>query len=73
MSEVDADAPASWELVDCFCGGGLFSFGARSASMQVTNAVDSCPDALSVYKLNFTATKITCASLDQRKAPKPAQ
>jgi hypothetical protein len=59
----ESDPPcAHWELVDLFCGGGLFSFGARFAGMRVAEAVDCCPNALSVYKLNFDA-RVSCATL----------
>ena len=58
MSETNA----AWQLVDAFCGGGLFSFGAASAGMRVVEAVDCCPEALALYKLNFK-TDVSCASL----------
>ena len=54
--------PPPWELVDLFCGGGLFSFGARAAGMRVVAGVDCCAEALGVYKLNFT-TQVSCATL----------
>ena len=54
--------PPPWDLVDVFCGGGLFSHGARAAGMRVLSAVDSSADALSVYKLNFSCD-VTCATV----------
>ena len=65
-----------WELLDAFCGGGLASSGFRAAGMRLVGAVDSSPEALSVYKLNF-ATRVSCATLGpsleeyQFPAPRP--
>lgn len=56
------ETPSPWEVADLFCGGGLFSFGAVAAGMRVVDAVDCCPDALSVYKLNFD-THVSCTKL----------
>eukprot|EP00966_Prymnesium_polylepis_P189150 4382227-Prymnesium_polylepis.6 len=53
---------APWELIDCFAGGGLASFGFRAAGMRVVSAVDNCAEALSVYKLDFQ-THVSYAAL----------
>ena len=57
--------PPPFDLVDVFCGGGLYSFGARAAGMRVVAAVDSSADALRVYKSNFTSP-ISCAEVGPR-------
>eukprot|EP00966_Prymnesium_polylepis_P082028 1900407-Prymnesium_polylepis.1 len=61
MSDTE-DAP--WKLIDCFCGGGLASFGFRAAGMCVVSAVDNSAEALGLYKLilNFQ-THVSCATL----------
>ena len=59
MSDTE-DPP--WELIDCFAGGGLASFGFRAAGMCVVSAVDICAEALGVYKSNFQ-NNISCATL----------
>ena len=66
-SDDESDAPPPpppppWDLVDVFCGGGLYSFGARTAGMRVVAAVDSSADALRVYKSNFTSP-VSCAEV----------
>ena len=60
--ESGASPPPPWDLVDVFCGGGLYSFGARAAGMRVVAAVDSSADALSVYKSNLSV-HVTCAEV----------
>ena len=57
-----ASPPQPWDLVDVFCGGGLYSFGARTAGMRVVAAVDSSADALRVYKSNFTSP-VSCVEV----------
>ena len=54
--------PPPYDLVDVFCGGGLYSFGARTAGMRVVAAVDNSADALRVYKSNFTSP-VSCAEV----------
>ena len=65
---------APWELIDCFAGGGLASFGFRAAGMRIVSAVDNSAEALSVYKLNFQHS-ISCATLgpgmSEYKLPDP--
>ena len=51
------------ELVDIFCGGGLFSYAARAAGMRVIFAVDNDSNALLTYKANFPTTVVKCASV----------
>jgi len=51
------------ELVDVFCGGGLFSYAARAAGMRVIYAVDNDSNALLTYKANFPETRVKCASV----------
>jgi site-specific DNA-cytosine methylase len=51
------------ELVDVFCGGGLFSYAARSAGMKVVFGVDNDSKALETYKANFPEAKVKCASV----------
>ena len=63
----DVSAPC-WELIDCFCGGGVFSYGARASGMHITHAVDFCPEALDVYKQNFPEAKVSCATLGSEVA-----
>lgn len=60
--EADDAPPPPWELVDVFCGGGLYSFAARAAGMRVLSAVDCSAEALSVYKLNFRVN-VSCATV----------
>ena len=52
-----------WSVFDCFCGGGLFSFGARAAGMNVVLGIDNCPNALQVYKRNNPRATVECATL----------
>lgn len=40
--------------VDFFCGGGLASYGARTAGFKIASGVDNDPDALKAYRRNFT-------------------
>jgi len=65
-SDDDDDAPPPppppWDLVDVFCGGGLFSFGARAAGMRVLSAVDCNANALSVFKINYQVN-VACATV----------
>ena len=51
------------ELVDVFCGGGLFSYAARAAGMKVIFGVDNDSKALLTYKANFPEAKVKCASV----------
>ena len=57
-----------WELIDCFSGGSVFSYGARASGMHITHAVDFCPEALDVYKQNFPEAKVSCATLGSEVA-----
>lgn len=49
-------------VVDLFCGCGGLSLGFEKAGMQVLAAFDNWPDALSVYRNNFTHPAV-CADL----------
>ena len=55
------------ELIDLFCGGGLFSFAARDAGMIPTFAVDNDAAPLNMYKLNFPGATVRCAELGPNK------
>ena len=75
---MDACPSKDWELCDVFCGGGLFSYAARDAGMEVVSAVDNSADALVVYKLNQSpSTVASCATVGPEKTeftlppPKP--
>ena len=46
-----------------FCGGGLFSYAARAAGMNVIFGVDNDSKALETYKANFPEAKVKCASV----------
>ena len=64
LNDDDVTPPSSsWDLVDVFCGGGLYSFGARAAGMNIIAAVDNSADALSVYKNNFCSVQAACAEV----------
>jgi len=65
------------ELVDIFCGGGLFSYAARAAGMKVIFGVDNDSNALLTYKANFPDAKVKCATVgpgsdDDVTIPEPA-
>jgi len=51
------------ELVDVFCGGGLFSFAARAAGMTVTYGVDHDSTVLATYKANMPEARVVCGSV----------
>ena len=52
-----------WDLVDVFCGGGCFSFGARTANMKPIAAIDCSHSALNIYKRNHSE----CATVSCQK------
>ena len=47
---------AALNAVDLFCGGGGFTHGAIEAGAKVALAIDSCPDAVKVHRLNHPKT-----------------
>ena len=59
----DDEGASSWELLDCFAGGGTLSFAFHAAGMTVGVGVDNSADALRVYKENFRHTRVHCATL----------
>jgi len=47
---------AALNVVDLFCGGGGFTHGAIEAGAVVRLAIDSCPEAVKVHRLNHPET-----------------
>lgn len=60
-------------IVDLFCGCGGLTLGAWEAArvnnkrLKVKLAIDTCPDALAVYRANFDVSKTTAREIDIRK------
>ena len=50
--------------VDLFCGCGGLSLGFEKAGMDIVAAFDNWPDALAVYRLNFTHSAIQADLMD---------